>query len=259
MHLGHARTFWLAQQRSFGAGGRLRLRNDDLDQARCRDEFVTAFLKDLAWLGLRWEEPIVVQSQRLGLYRRAMRQLHAQGAIYPCHRSRKEVAEAASAPHENGLNDEPIYPVQWRPAADEIPATVEDHLNCNWRFRVPEGTTISFPDEIQGPQWAVAGRDFGDFLVWRKDGVPSYQLACAFDDGALGINQVVRGADLIKSTFRQILLLQALNYETPTYHHAPLMTDDHGDRLAKRTDALSLRALREQGVTPSEIIAKFEL
>jgi glutamyl-tRNA synthetase len=103
----------------------------------------------------------------------------------------------------------------------------------------------------------VAGRDFGDFLVWRKDGVPSYQLACAADDWDLGITEVVRGADLIKSTFRQILILRVLDSAIPAYHHAPLLTDDQGERLAKRHDALSLQAQRAAGVTPAEILAKF--
>jgi glutamyl-tRNA synthetase len=259
MHLGHARTFWIAQQRAQVAEGRLLLRNDDLDHSRCRPEFVTAFETDLRWLGLNWETPIQTQSERLPRYLDALRRLHAAGLIYPCHRSRKEVAAAASAPHENGLNDEPIYPSEWRPASAEIPPNIDDTLDSNWRFHVPDDKTIEFDDKALGAQSAVAGRDFGDFLVWRKDGVPSYQLACAVDDGAMGITEVVRGADLVKSTFRQILILQALGYPRPDYYHAPLMTDDDGGRLAKRSDAQSLATLRHQGVTPAEIITKFEL
>lgn len=257
MHLGHARTFWIAQQRAVADGGHLLMRNDDLDTARCKPEFSEAFVTDLRWLGLTWREPILAQSARLPIYQDALRQLHADGHIYPCHRSRRELADAASAPHENGLNDEPVYPPEWRPAPADLPDSFDAHLDCNWRFRVPDGTTVSFPDEAAGPQWAVAGRDFGDFLVWRKDGVPSYQLACAVDDGTMEISEVVRGADLIKSTFRQILLLRALGLPRPRYHHAPVMTDEAGERLAKRSDALSLRAMRERGMTPAEIIARF--
>lgn len=259
MHLGHARTFWFAQQRAQAAEGRLHLRNDDLDHSRCRPEFVTAYETDLRWLGLKWETPIQTQSERLPHYLDALRRLHAAGLIYPCHRSRKEVAAAASAPHENGLNDEPIYPSEWRPIPADIPTVMEEALESNWRFRVPDGEIITFEDNNLGVQSAVAGRDFGDFLVWRKDGIPSYQLACAVDDGAMGITEVVRGADLVKSTFRQILLLQALGYPRPDYYHAPLMTDEDGERLAKRSDAQSLATLRHQGVTPAEIITKFEL
>ncbi len=236
------------------------LRNDDLDSARCRPEFVTGFVKGLKWMGLKWQEPVVTQSERLDNYQAALAKLHADGHIYPCSRSRKEVAAAAaSAPHESALNDEPIYPVDWRPSPDKIPTTLDDYLNCNWRFRVPDDTPIRFEDRALGPQNATAGGDFGDFLVWRKDGWPSYQLACAVDDGAMGITEVVRGADLIKSTFRQILLLRALGHGQPDYYHAPLMTDEQGERLAKRADSLSLKTLREQGVTPAEIIAKFGL
>lgn len=257
MHLGHARTFWIAQERARAREGHLLMRNDDLDSARCRPEFIGAFLEDLQWLGLTWREPVLTQSARLPIYQDALRQLHEAGHIFPCHRSRRELAEAASAPHENGLNDEPLYPPAWRPAPADIPTEIVDHLDCNWRFRVPDDTTVSFPDGAAGPQWAVAGRDFGDFLVWRKDGVPSYQLACAVDDGSMEISEVVRGADLIKSTFRQILLLRALGLSRPDYFHAPLMTDENGERLAKRSDALSLRTMREQGMSPAEIIAKF--
>jgi glutamyl-tRNA synthetase len=136
---------------------------------------------------------------------------------------------------------------------------MDDTLDSNWRFRVPDDEAIEFDDKALGTQSAVAGRDFGDFLVWRKDGIPSYQLACAVDDGAMGITEVVRGADLVKSTFRQILILQALGFSRPDYYHAPLMTDDEGERLAKRSDAQSLATFRHQGVTPAEIITKFEL
>lgn len=258
LHLGHARTFWIAHQRTLAAGGKLLLRNDDLDTARCRHEFVDGFVEDLQWLGLSWQPPILTQSVRQPIYQEALIQLHAQGLVYPCDRSRKEVASAAaSAPHENGLNDEPIYPREWRPQPADVPTDITAHFDRNWRFRVPDETTISFHDGAMGPQWATAGRDFGDFLVWRKDGWPSYQLACAVDDGLMGITEVVRGADLVKSTFRQLLLLRALGYNRPDYYHAPLMTDKHGERLAKRTDSLSLQHLRESGYSPRDLIARF--
>ncbi len=258
LHLGHARTFWIAAQRAQAANGQLLLRNDDLDQARCHPEFFNAFREDLAWLGLTWTPPITTQSNRLNAYRLALTRLHATGHVYPCDRSRREVAAAASAPHENGLDDEPLYPAAWRPDPAAPLPPIAQSFDCNWRFRVPDDTTVSFPDGAAGPQWAVAGRDFGDFLVWRKDGVPSYQLACAVDDGEMGITEVVRGADLIKSTFRQILLLKALGLPRPAYYHAPLMLDATGARLAKRHDALSLRHLRASGLAPAELIRQFD-
>jgi glutamyl-tRNA synthetase len=257
LHLGHARTFWLAAERARAAGGTLMLRNDDLDAIRFRLDFVAAMLEDLSWLGFSWAEPVIAQSQRLPLYRAALARLHAAGAIFPCTRTRRDVLDAIGAPHEGGENDEPIYPPQFRPAANAPLPPLSATLAVNWRFRVPDGETLTFHDHALGPQTATAGQDFGDFLVWRKDGVPSYQLACAVDDADLRITEVVRGADLVKSTFRQLLLFRALDAPAPAFYHAPLMLDDAGVRLAKRHDALSLRALREQGVTPAQIIEKF--
>lgn len=257
LHLGHARTFWIAQQRARAAGGRLLLRNDDLDTSRVRPGFVAAMIEDLRWLGLSWQEPMVSQSRRLPVYRAVLARLHASGAIYPCHRTRRELAEASAvaAPHEHDGHDEPLYPVAWRPPAG-APVPPLDPA-CNWRLRVPDGETLAFTDGHFGPQTATAGRDFGDFLVWRRDGVPSYQLACAVDDAELGVTEVVRGEDLVKSTFRQLLLFRALGCPPPAYLHCPLLRDDRGERLAKRHDALSLRALRARGDSPSALTAAF--
>ena len=127
------------------------------------------------------------------------------------------------------------------------------------RLRVPDGETLSFDDGHFGSQQAVVGRDFGDFLVWRKDDTPSYQLACVVDDAAMGVTEVVRGADLILSTFRQLLLYRAVGYTTPAFYHCPLMVDEDGVRLAKRHDALSLRTLRESGKTPQDILKEFNV
>ncbi len=259
LHLGHARTFWLAAQRAHAAGGELHLRNDDLDRARCRPEFVTAMQEDLHWLGLAWTGPIVTQSERLDRYRAALAQLHAAGLVFPCHRSRRDVLEAASAPHEgpDAPDDEPLYPREFRPPAEARFPAPGPRVEVNWRFRVPDGEEISFHDARLGPQRAVAGRDFGDFLVWRKDDLPSYQLASVVDDAGLGITEVVRGADLVRSTFRQLLLFRALGQSAPSFLHAPLMVDAAGQRLAKRHDALSLRALRDQGAMAADLVARF--
>jgi glutamyl/glutaminyl-tRNA synthetase len=257
LHLGHARTFRLAATRARAAGGRLYLRIDDLDTARCRPEFTTAALDDLRWLGLDWELPVITQSSRLPAYRAALAQLHSARLIYPCHRSRKDLVNALSAPHENGaphFDDEPLYPVSWRPkVTDPLPPLDTTGFALNWRFRVPLGELLHFIDGHFGLQTAKCGHDFGDFIVWRKDGYPSYQLACAVDDAAYGITEVVRGADLIRSTFRQLLLLAAIHPSTtsrPSYYHVPLLCDEHGQRLAKRNAALSLSTLRRQGYSP---------
>jgi glutamyl-tRNA synthetase len=257
LHLGHARTFWIAAERARQAGGKLFLRNDDLDAIRFRLDFVEAMVEDLRWLGFVWAEPMVSQSQHRALYRTALERLHAAGLIFPCTHSRRDVLEAASAPHEGAIPDEPVYPPQFRPPAGAPLPPLGDTIAVNWRFRVPDGETLRFHDQQAGPQAAVAGRDFGDFLVWRKDDVPSYQLACVVDDIAMGITEVVRGEDLIQSTFRQLLLFRALGHTAPAFYHCPLLRDEKGERLAKRHDALSLRTLRAQGVTPSQLIAGF--
>jgi glutamyl-tRNA synthetase len=123
----------------------------------------------------------------------------------------------------------------------------------NWRFRVPDGEEVSFTDLHLGSQQLVAGKDFGDFIVWRKDDVPAYQLAVAVDDAAMRTTEVVRGVDLLKSTARQILLYRALGLPVPRYYHCELVRDEHGVRLAKRHDSLSIRKLRESGWTPQQV------
>jgi glutamyl-tRNA synthetase len=265
LHLGHARTFWIAAGRARAAAGALVLRNDDLDATRFRMDFAAAMLEDLRWLGLSWQEGPDVggphapynQSERRPVYRAALERLHAAGLIFPCTRSRRDVLEAASAPHEGAADDEPVYPVSFRPTAGSPLPPLGDVISVNWRLRVPEGEEMVFEDRAAGPQRATAGRDFGDFVVWRRDDTPSYQLACAVDDAAMGITEVVRGADLIRSTFRQLLLHRALGAPLPAFCHCELLTDEQGVRLAKRHDALSLRALRAQGVTPAQIVARF--
>ncbi|MDD3179737.1 MAG: tRNA glutamyl-Q(34) synthetase GluQRS [Opitutaceae bacterium] len=267
LHLGHARTFWTAQERARTAGGALVLRNDDLDVARCRPEFAAAMLEDLRWFGFHWDEgPDIggagapyAQSARHELYRAAFATLRAIGLIYPCSCSRRDVQEATAAPHEHG--DEALYPSTCRP--ENLPPDENRRRSCwprpgvNWRFRVPNGDTIAFADGRLGEQRAVAGRHFGDFLVWRRDDLPSYQLACVVDDAAMRITEVVRGADLIMSTFRQLLLYRALRLAPPAFYHCPLLTDAAGQRLAKRHDALALRTLRDQGLTPDGIRASW--
>lgn len=256
LHLGHARTFDIAAQRA--QSGELVFRNEDLDQARCRPEYVAAALADLHWFGLRWHAGPDVggphapyqQSQRLAWYHTVWQQLHATGAIYPSPHTRTDVAAALSAPHAEDA--EPVFPVELRPpvgtgAAEHTPGPV------NWRFRVPDGECISFHDGHFGLTKRVAGEDFGDFLIWRKDGFPAYEFAVVADDHAMQITEVVRGADLLTSTARQLLLYQALGWVAPAFYHCPLLCDPQGKRLAKRTQGLSLRELRARGVSPEEL------
>lgn len=153
------------------------LRNDDLDRARYRPEYVDAMREDLRWLGLSWDGVMISQSERIHRYRTALEKLHTARLVFPCYRSRRDVLHAAGAPHEGAGDDEPIYPKEFRPAEGAALPGLDEAIGANWRFRVPEDLNISFHDENCGPQHATAGVDFGDFLVWRKDNLPSYQLA----------------------------------------------------------------------------------
>jgi glutamyl/glutaminyl-tRNA synthetase len=276
LHIGHARTFLTAFERARGAAGTLVMRMEDLDLQRSRAVYAEAALEDLRWLGIKWQEGPDVggpfapyeQSRRNAIYLAAWKRLFESGLIYPCCCSRKDLEAALSAPHEAGIaqpveDDEPVYPGICRKYLDaELrEAGFGDRLfdspeGLNWRFAVPEGETVEFNDENLGVQRFVAGRDFGDFLVWRRDNIPSYQLACVVDDAAMQITEVVRGADLLKSTARQILLNRALRFEDPLWRHCRLIVDSNGQRLAKRNDALSIRTLRERGLTPAEVLSQ---
>jgi glutamyl/glutaminyl-tRNA synthetase len=248
LHLGHVRTFWIAAQRAAQRAGTLVLRNEDLDPQRCRPEFTDAMLEDLRWLGFHWTEgpdcggPYAPysQSERRAHYLRAWRRLRDGGFVYPCTCSRKDLAKAVTAPNDS--DDEPIYPGRCRSRTDA--ERVEDPAGVNWRFRVPDAEEVSFSDLQVGEQCFVAGRDFGDFVVWRRDDVPAYQLAVVVDDAEMQISEVVRGADLLKSTARQILLFRALGEDIPEFFHCDLVRDQAGQRLAKRHDALSEAARR---------------
>lgn len=282
LHLGHARTFYTAYLRARQQGGTLVMRMEDLDAARSKPAYAEAAYEDLRWLGIRWQEgpgrsdrdlPTrlkkggafgpYLQSKRRPVYLDAWRRLLRGGFLFPCHCSRKDLEAAAGAPHEaDAQDDEPIYPGTCRRNRGYIPQLpgptserIESPEGTNWRFQVPDGEAIEFEDENLGPQRFIAGADFGDFLVWRRDGLPSYQLACVADDAAMEITEVVRGADLLKSTARQILLYRALGLTPPKWYHCRLVVDHNGRRLAKRHDALSIRALRQRGLTPLKVLA----
>jgi glutamyl/glutaminyl-tRNA synthetase len=189
-----------------------------------------------------------LQSQRMEFYRSIFQNIRNSGALYPCVCSRQDVIRSLSAPHVG--EEEPLYPGSCRTLEiSEIPK----HKKVSWRFRVPDGEIISFSDGNLGRQKFVAGKDFGDFVVWRHDEIPSYQLAVVADDAAMQITEVVRGADLLVSTARQILLYRVLKMREPKFFHCPLMTDQSGARLAKRHDSLSLRTLRRSGIKPEAL------
>jgi glutamyl/glutaminyl-tRNA synthetase len=256
LHLGHARTFSIAAQRAAAHGGQLIFRNEDLDPQRCRPQFVQAMYEDLRWLGIKWSEgpdcggPYgpYAQSERREHYLAAWKKLRDSGVIYPCTCSRKDVAQAAGAPNEG--DDEPLYPGACR---HRDAMQFADPRGMNWRFHVPDCEEMCFTDLRLGSQCFVAGRDFGDFIVWRRDDVPAYQLAVVVDDAAMQVTEVVRGADLLKSTARQVLLFRALGFKVPAYYHCDLVRDPSGIRLAKRHDSLSIRKLRDVGWTRERV------
>lgn len=254
LHLGNARTALLAWLQARAAGGRFVMRVEDLDPGRSRAEHREGQLRDLRWLGLDWDEgPDVggahapyLQSERGALYEEALGRLAARGLLYECRCSRKEIAAAASAPHQA---DEEGPPYSGRCASGRPgrggPAAL--------RFRVAPGE-VEFLDAIHGSVSFRPESETGDFVVRRKDGVASYQLAVVVDDAAMEISHVVRGADLLSSTARQILLYRALGLTSPAWMHVPLLLAPDGERLSKRMDALSLRHYAEGGVSPRRIV-----
>jgi glutamyl-tRNA synthetase len=273
LHAGHARTFWTACTRAREAGGTLVLRNEDLDPQRSKADLVNAMVEDLHWLGIRWQEGPDVggtfgpysQSERRSHYLSLWRQLLKRGCIYPCTCSRRELSGIAQAPHDDAPNrktvrfeggEGPMYPGTCRPKPGSVSLAdpYDSPAGVNWRFRVPDGEVVTFADGHFGALRFVAGEDFGDFPVWRRDDVPAYQLAVVADDHAMQSTEVVRGADLLLSTARQILIYRALGWPEPQWYHCPLVLDEHGERLAKRHDALAIRTLREQGRTPQEVL-----
>jgi glutamyl/glutaminyl-tRNA synthetase len=276
LHLGHARTFWVAHQRARRAGGRVVMRIDDLDGPRCREEFVQAAYEDLRWLGLDWDEgPDVggdagpyTQSERAANHREALLKLVRKGEVYPCHCSRKDIQLAANAPHEG--EDELIYPGLCR-SANPLPIEVDDWAEFEnrfnqpkngrkpcWRYRTTPGQRVAFDDVRLGSREYTVGESFGDFVIWRRDDLASYQIACAIDDSEMEITEVVRGEDLLVSTARQILVRRSLGLRVGDWCHCELLRDDRGVRLAKRHESLSLRELRSGGADPESWIQAWE-
>lgn len=256
LHLGHARTFASAWRRARERRGTLVYRCEDIDLGRCKPEFERAAEEDLAWLGLDWDEgggkggPFAPyrQSERFARYEEARLQLIADGFLYAAPFSRKEISERATGREEDGT---------WKFSKELRPKQGGDPANdqVNWRFRVPDGEEVVFRDERLGEQRFVAGRDFGDFLVWRKERAPSYELAVVVDDAAMEITEVVRGEDLLLSTARQLLLYRALGRKPPRFRHEELVRDETGKRLSKTAGSLAIRELRKQGKSPEEVLS----
>jgi glutamyl-tRNA synthetase len=258
LHLGHARTFLIAWLAARHAHGRVILRIEDLDASRVRDEARNTTRLDLQWLGLDWDEgpdlggpsAPYIQSERLSYYEDLLDRLKASESVYPCTCTRADIERAASAPHAE--DEGPTYPGTCanRRAADA--GTLGDRQFA-WRFRVAHGP-VGWDDLFLGPTDLDPARVGGDFIVARHTIGPSYQLAVVADDAAMGVNQVIRGADLVPSTPRQILLYRRLGWPEPRFGHVPLTVTADGRRLAKRDGSVKLSSLREAGVDPRRLV-----
>jgi glutamyl-tRNA synthetase len=258
LHVGHARTFLIAWLAARSAGGKVVLRIEDIDATRVRQEAVKLLSVDLAWLGLDWDEgPGVggpcntyVQSERKDHYAEVLERLKGADMVYPCTCTRADIEWASSAPHAD--DEGPTYPgtCSGRRSADA--ASLGDRPFA-WRFRVPPGP-VEWDDFVRGPMRLDPSRLGGDFIVARNGIGPGYQLAVVVDDALMGVNQVIRGDDLIPSTPRQILLFRQLGRPVPRYGHVPLVVGPDGRRLAKRDGSIKLATLRESGVDPRRLV-----
>jgi glutamyl-tRNA synthetase len=252
LHLGHARSFLLAWWHARSRGGRLVLRLEDLDVERVKPGLVEATLADLAWLGLDWDGEPWIQSRGEDAIAAAARELVARGRAYPCTCTRREIAEAASAPHAGEAG--PRYPGtcrgRWSSLAEAEAATGRAPA---LRFVVRPGP-VEIEDGLHGRVRFDVERDAGDFPIYRRAGSPAYQLAVVVDDARQGVNEIVRGDDLLESAARQALLQEALGLPRPRWWHVPLVTDATGRRLAKRSDDVSLASLRALGVDPRRVV-----
>lgn len=240
LHLGHARTFRIACERTRLFGGKIVLRIEDIDSQRTRQIYKDQIIPDLKKAGITWDEGDDIggdfgpytQSKRLNFYKEAFFKLLKKNLIYPSFESRAQIRALSKAPCAKSGDFEPeaIFPLSLRPKSFEMP---QNPLLCNWRFKVPQDKVVEFEDKLAGHQRFVGQVDFGDFLVWRKSGEPSYELAVVADDIAMQISEVVRGRDLLLSTARQILLYEAFEAEIPDFAHCPLLLDSSQKKLSK--------------------------
>jgi glutamyl-tRNA synthetase len=253
LHLGNARSFLLAWLDLRSRGGEVLLRVEDLDGPRVRAGAAEAALEDLAWLGLDWDVGPVFQIPRLAEYAAALARLAAAGLAFPCVCTRKDVERAASAPHPG--EEGPVYPGTCRGRfADADAARAASGREPCWRFAVPAGREVALEDRFAGPQRWRVDRDLGDFVIQKRDGEPAYQLAVVVDDAGQGVDEVLRGDDLLPSAARQVLLYEALGLPAPRFAHVPLVVGADGRRLAKRHGDTTVRRFREEGVPAERVV-----
>jgi len=260
LHLGHAYSALFAEAAARQSNGRFLLRIEDIDPARCRPEFEQGILEDLAWLGLQWETPVRRQSDHLGDYRAALERLESAGLLYPCFCSRKEIqaeiARAVVAPHGP---EGPLYPGTCRAlSASERKSRISLGRPYALRLDVAAGLARTGPLTWRDLDRGVILAEpqlLGDVVLGRRDAPASYHLAVTLDDDLQGVNLVTRGEDLLAATHVHRLLQSLLDLATPAYRHHRLLTNDKGERLAKRDGAMTLAALRQAGHTPAEVRA----
>jgi glutamyl-tRNA synthetase len=248
IHVGNARTALAAWLSVRSQSGTFVWRLEDLDGPRVVPGMAEAAMEDLAWLGLDWDEGPYVQSERSAFYEEALARLAEAGRLFPCRRSRKDLQSMASAPH--GPEGSAPYPAAFRPERLE-PGWFAQLSDAAIRFQA-HGRPVEWIDRVYGRQVERVDQTVGDFVLKRRDGLYAYQLAVVVDDLLMGINEVVRGADLLDSTARQIQLIEALGGKPPSYAHIPLVVNAQGEKLSKRDAGLTLRSLRE-GMRPEEL------
>ena len=246
LHLGHAYSAAVGHARARESGGKFRVRIEDLDQTRCKPEFVEGIFEDLRWLGVEWDEPVFVQSERTASYQAALNELRSRGLVFACFCTRADIAQSLTAPHGDAAAS---YPGTCRALPDD-PERRATTPHC-WRLNSTKALElIGLPrwSEADGRIFTATARDIGDAILARKDAPASYHLSCVVDDAESDVSMVVRGADLRPSTPVQRLLQALLGLPEPIYLHHPLVTHQDGRRLAKRDLAPTLIAMRERGV-----------
>lgn len=259
LHKGHAFSALMAYRAAKQANGRFLLRIEDIDQGRCRPEFVDAITQDLSWLGLKWEQPVRIQSEHFADYQTALQSLKNMGVVYPCFCTRREIqAEIAKSPTAPHGPDGPLYPGTCRSLTSEVRQTrLEAGDTHAWRLDLLKaleqtGHDLSWHDEEEGEVRALP-EELGDVVLARKDTPTSYHLAVVVDDALQGVTDIVRGVDLFHATHIHVVLQKLLGLPTPRYHHHKLLTDERGVRFAKRDKAATLKALRESGVSAETV------
>lgn len=246
MHLGNLWSCLLAWLSARSAGGRMVLRLEDLDVDRCRPEYCDQVMRDLEWLGLDWDNEPVYQSRRTEIYAEYFHELERQGLIYPCYCTRAERL-AASAPHRSdGVT---VYDGRCRRLSPQEQQKLAAARRPAWRVAVPS-EEFAFDDLCQGRYAERLDRDCGDFILRRSDGVYAYQLAVVVDDALMGVDQIVRGRDLLDSTPRQLWLGRTLGFSSPEHAHVPLLLAPDGRRLAKRDRDQELGQLQQRYTAP---------